>query len=69
MNRTLLIIGIVAVVLGIIAKSYSVTTSQSHLWGLYSTASTSTPYSSLSIPLLIAGIVLGIVGVVIKDKR
>ena len=69
MNKTLLIIGIVVLVLGIFANIYSVTTTQSHLFGLYSTSSSSNPYLTYSVPFLIGGIVLIIVGAVIKEGK
>lgn len=65
MNKTLLIIGVVLIALGIFAGAYS--TSQSHLWGAYTT--TSNPYSSYSIPLIIGGVILIIVGAVIKKSE
>lgn len=67
MNKTLLIIGIVVLALGILANVYSTTTTESHLFGLYSTSSTSNPYSNYSVPLLIGGIILVIVGAVMKE--
>jgi len=69
MNKTLLIIGIIVLALGIFANIYSATTTQSHLFGLYSTSSNSNPYSSYSVPLLIGGIILIIVGAVMKEEK
>jgi len=69
-SYTLLIItGIVFLFLGIFASAYSITTSQSHLWGLYSTSTTSTPYYEYSIPLLIGGIILIIIPAVMKGGK
>lgn len=69
MNKTLLIIGIVILALGIFANIYSSTTTQSHLFGLYSTSSTSNPYSTYSVPLFIGGIILIIVGAIVKESK
>ena len=69
MNKTLLVIGIIILALGIFANVFSVTTPQSHLFGLYSTSSSSNPYSIYSVPLLIGGIVLIIVGAVMKEGK
>ena len=69
MNKSLIIIGIIVLALGIFANVYSVTTTQSHLWGLYSTSNTSIPYSTYSIPLLIGGLILIIVGAIIKESK
>jgi uncharacterized membrane protein len=69
MNKTLLIIGFVVLILGIAATFYSETTTESHLFGLYSTSSTSNPYSAFSIPLLVGGIVLIIVAAVLKSSN
>ena len=68
-SNSLIVIGIIVLVLGIFANIYSITTSQSHLWGFYSTSNTSTPYSTYSIPFLIGGIVLIIVGAVMKGSK
>lgn len=64
MNKTLLIIGIVILALGIFANIYSETTTQSHLFGLYSTSSVSNPFSDYSFALLIGGVILIIVSAV-----
>ena len=64
MNRILIVIGIVVAIIGIIAGALVVTTPQ--LFGLVNTEST--PYAQYMIPLIIAGLVLIIVGVVIPSK-
>lgn len=66
MNATLIVLGIVAVVIGGFASMYTETQVQNHLWGLYQTTSTSSPYSGLAVPLVIGGIVLIMVGVASK---
>ncbi|HII98315.1 MAG TPA: hypothetical protein HA272_03415 [Methanoregula sp.] len=63
-NKYLLISGIVSIILGIIASSYTV--NQEHLFGLVSTSTA--PYAEFAIPLIIAGIVLIIVGFVLENK-
>ena len=68
-SSSLIVIGIVFLVLGIFASIYSITTTQSHLWGLYSTSNASTPYNTYSIPLLIGGIILIIIGAIIKGGK
>ena len=65
MNKSLIIIGVVLLVIGIVAGIF--TTTQSHLFGLYSTSSI--PYAAYMIPLLIGGVVLIIVGVVTGKKQ
>jgi uncharacterized membrane protein YdcZ (DUF606 family) len=65
MNKALIIIGVVLLAIGIVAGVF--TSTQSHLFGLYST--TSTPYAAYMIPLLIGGIVLIIVGAVVGKKK
>lgn len=65
MNKSLIIIGVVLLAIGIVAGVF--TTTQSHLFGLYSTSSI--PYAAYMIPLLIGGIVLIIVGVVTGKKE
>jgi len=65
MNKSLLIIGIIVLLIGIFTGAY--TTSQSHLFGLFST--TSSPYADFSIPLMIGGIVLIIVSIFIGKKK
>ena len=65
MNKALIIIGVVLLAIGIVAGVF--TSTQSHLFGLYST--TSTPYAAYMIPLLIGGIVLIIVGAVAGKKK
>ena len=69
MNKTLMIIGIIVLILGIFSNVYSITNTESQLFGLYSTSSTSNPYASYSIPLLIGGVILLIVGVVMKGSK
>lgn len=69
MNKALIIIGVVVLVLGIFANVYSETTTNEYLWGLYSTSSTSIPYSSYSTMLLIGGIILILAGALIKEGK
>ena len=64
MNRILIVIGIIVAIIGLIAGALVVTTPQ--LFGLVNTEST--PYAQYMIPLIIAGMVLIIVGVVIPNK-
>ncbi|PIU29826.1 hypothetical protein COT07_04105 [Candidatus Woesearchaeota archaeon CG07_land_8_20_14_0_80_44_23] len=65
MNKSLIIIGIVLLVIGIVAGAFI--TTQSHLFGLYTT--TSTPYAAYMIPLLVGGIILIIVGALTGKKE
>ena len=67
MNKTLVIFGTIVVIIGVIANIYTETTSQSQFFGLYSTTNSAKPYATLAIPLIIAGIVLLIVGMVMKE--
>ena len=78
MKKSLIIIGVAAMILGIFANIYffvnlylhAVTQStESNLWGLFITSSTSIPYSVYSISLLVGGVVLIIVGAVIKENK
>jgi len=64
-NKTLVIIGAIAVVLGIIAGVYTKTESQ--LYGLVST--TTKPYHAYMIPMLVGGAVLIVVGLVVGHKK
>jgi len=64
MNKILIVIGIIVAIIGLIAGALVVTTPQ--LFGLVNTEST--PYAQYMIPLIIAGMVLIIVGVVIPNK-
>lgn len=65
MKKSLIISGVVLLVIGIIAGIF--TTTQSQLFGLYTTSSI--PYAAYMIPLLVGGIVLIIIGVVIGKKE
>lgn len=65
MNRVLVIIGVVVAAIGVVAGALVVTTPQ--LFGLVNTEST--PYAQYMLPLIIAGMVLVIVGVVIPERR
>jgi membrane-bound ClpP family serine protease len=65
MNRILVIIGVVVAIIGVVAGALVVTTPQ--LFGLVNTEST--PYAQYMIPLIIAGMVLIIVGVVIPERK
>jgi hypothetical protein len=65
MNKLVLIIGIVLVALGIISGLYK--TEEKQLFGLVTT--TQTPYEAYLIPLLIGGIILIIVGAVLKKEK
>jgi len=58
MKALLIGIGFVAILIGIGATLYTATSTQSHLFGLYSTSQTSTPFQSLMIPLIIGGAIL-----------
>ena len=69
MKALLIVIGIVLILLGIGAGVYQTTTTESHLFGLFSTSSTSTPYQSYMVPLIIGGAVLIIVGAVIGRSK
>jgi len=69
MNKMILFAGVFLLLIGVFTNVYSVTTTQSHLWGLYSTSDASNPYSTFSVPLFIGGIVLIIVGTLIKEGK
>ncbi len=62
-NTGLIIVGLVLLVLGIGAGSYTIM--EEHLWGLYETEST--PYEEYSIVLMIVGIVVIIIGAMINS--
>jgi hypothetical protein len=64
MNKILIVIGVVVALIGLVAGALVITTPQ--LFGLVTTSST--PYAQYMIPLIIAGMVLIIVGVVIPSK-
>jgi hypothetical protein len=68
MNKTLLIIGIIALVLGILAQIYSVTTTEDYVFGLFTKSITTQPYDYLAIPLIVGGAVLIIVGVAVRNN-
>jgi predicted ABC-type sugar transport system permease subunit len=65
MNRILVIIGVVVAIIGLVAGALVITTPQ--LFGLVNTEST--PYAQYMFPLIIAGMVLVIVGVLIPERR
>ena len=65
MNRILVIIGVVVAIIGLVAGALVITTPQ--LFGLITTSAT--PYAQYMFPLIIAGMVLVIVGVVIPSKK
>jgi uncharacterized membrane protein YdcZ (DUF606 family) len=64
MNKVLIIIGVVLIAIGIVAGVF--TTTQTHLFGLYTTSSI--PYAAYAIPLFVGGIVLIIVGAAAGKK-
>lgn len=64
MNKILIVIGVVVALIGLVAGALVITTPQ--LFGLVTTSNT--PYAQYMIPLIIAGMVLIIVGVVIPSK-
>jgi hypothetical protein len=65
MNKSLIIVGVVFLVIGLAAGVFTVT--QSHLFGLFSTSSI--PYAPYMIPLLIVGIVLIIIGAGTRGEK
>ena len=69
MNQTLIIIGIVVVVIGLFAGIYTITTTEEHVWGLFTSTETSSPYANLSLPVLIGGIILIIVGAFVGNQK
>jgi uncharacterized membrane protein YdcZ (DUF606 family) len=64
MKTAFIILGVVVVLLGIAAGAFS--SSQSHLFGLYTT--TSSPYKDLMVPLIIGGVILIVIGAVVSKK-
>ncbi|MCX6741719.1 MAG: hypothetical protein NTX24_00900 [Candidatus Pacearchaeota archaeon] len=68
MNKTLLIIGVIVLVLGILAQIYSVTTTEDYVFGLFTKSITSQPYDYLAIPLIVGGAVLIIVGLAVRGN-
>jgi hypothetical protein len=69
MKILLIGLGFVAILLGIGAAVYTTTSTQSHLFGLFSTSHTSSPFQSLMIPLIIGGAILIIIGAVIGRSK
>ena len=65
MGGLLIGIGVFLCLIGGFAGVYQVSTS--HIWGLYSTASN--PYASFTIPLIIGGIVMIVVGAVLNTRK
>lgn len=65
MKKSLVTIGVVLLAIGIIAGVF--TTTQTHLFGLYSTSSI--PYAAYMVPLLVGGIVLIIIGAMTGKKE
>ncbi|MFH0835271.1 MAG: hypothetical protein V1881_02925 [Candidatus Micrarchaeota archaeon] len=65
-NKTLIILGIVVVLAGLVAMNYTTTTEQSALFGLITATQSVKPYESFSIPLIASGVVLLLVGATIK---
>ncbi len=65
MNTILVAIGVAVAIIGLIAGALVITTPQ--LFGLVNTEST--PSAQYMIPLIIAGIVLVIVGIVIPQTK
>jgi len=65
MNKTLVLIGAVLVIAGVIAGAYSV--SQSQMFGMFTTSSI--PYQNFAIPLIVGGVVLIIAGIFTGPKE
>jgi uncharacterized membrane protein YdcZ (DUF606 family) len=64
MNKSLIIIGVVLLAIGIAAGIY--TTTQEQFFGLFTTSTI--PYAAYMAPLIVGGIVLMIVGAVAGQK-
>jgi hypothetical protein len=69
MNKTILIIGIIVLIVGVAANIFTSTTTQSHMFGMFSTSSTTAPYAVYSFPLIVGGIILIIVGFALKEGK
>ncbi|ODS36021.1 hypothetical protein BEH94_01800 [Candidatus Altiarchaeales archaeon WOR_SM1_SCG] len=66
-NTTLILIGIVIALLGIAAGIYE-ETQTAGIAGILTTTTTDKPYQDYSIPLIVGGIILLIVGAFIGGK-
>ena len=67
MNKTLVGLGAVAIVGATITGIFTATTTKTGLLGLVTVTTTQAPYAYLTLPLAAIGIVLIIVGTVIKE--
>lgn len=64
MNKILLVVGVVVLIFGFVANSYQVVVDE----GLLQGEETQNPYDYLTIPLILAGVVLILVGLFIPEK-
>ncbi|MFA6022552.1 MAG: hypothetical protein WC781_00525 [Candidatus Pacearchaeota archaeon] len=69
MNKPIFYIGLVILIIGIFAGVFSITTTQSQFFGLFSTSTTTNPYAVYSIPSMITGIALMVVGWFVGNKK
>lgn len=68
MNRTLVIIGVVFLALGILANLYTVVTKEKIFFGMFEDTETTTPYDEYTVPLFVVAIILILIGALVKKN-
>jgi hypothetical protein len=65
-NQAVIMIGILFIVLGVLASAYTVIIEKDRLIG--TDIDTSKPYQGYSVPMIVAGVILVLVGAVIPEE-
>ena len=69
MENTLIIVGIIFIVFGLFAGVHTTSTTESFLGGLFTNEELERPYQMYSIPLIVGGIVLILIGALQNKNR
>ena len=69
MNQILIIMGVIMLVFSIFAFTYVVVTTDEYLGGLVTEEETETPFRGYTLPLIIGGIILVLVGAFMPNKK
>ena len=69
MKGVILVLGVLLLLAGFGALFYTQTTTQSQLFGAFTTSTTQKPFEQLGYPLIIGGVVLLIVGAALPSSR
>jgi uncharacterized membrane protein len=69
MNEGLFAVGVILVFIGVLAAGYTIYNNQSYFFGAWRESTATRPYAHFSVPLIILGVLLMVVGAIMLTVK